>query len=161
MFKELDKRKISEVEISILEKWEKENILEKTIQNRIQNENYVFYDGPAYANGYPGLHHMLAKFLKDAFCKYQTMNGKKVYRKVGWDCHGLPVELKVEGELGIKNKKEIETLGIEKFNKKCEESVLDNEKSFVDLTKRMGQFIDTDNPYLTYKDYYIETEWWI
>jgi len=160
-FKELDKRSISEVEASIREFWETDNILQKTIDNRENCPNFVFYDGPAYANGYPGLHHVISKFLKDVFCKYKTMQGFRVLRKVGWDCHGLPVELHVEQKLGIKTKKEIENLGIEKFNNHCKESVMDNEKAFIDLTKKMGQFIDTDNPYLTYKDYFIETEWWI
>ena len=94
-FKELDKRKLSLVEADILKKWKEENILEKTIENRKDNDNWVFYDGPATANGMPGLHHMLAKFLKDSFCKYETMKGHRVLRKIGWDTHGLPVEVNV------------------------------------------------------------------
>jgi isoleucyl-tRNA synthetase len=161
IFEELSKDKTSVNESRILKYWEEIDILNKTIENRPKENNYVFYDGPAYANGYPGLHHMLAKFLKDTFCKYKTMKGHRVVRKIGWDTHGLPIESKVEAELGFKSKKDIEEFGIENFNKKCKESVLDNEKAFVSLTKKMGQFIDTDNPYLTYKDYFIETEWWI
>ena len=91
MFKELDKREVNLVETSILEEWKKQDILNKTIANRTGHENWVFYDGPATANGMPGLHHMVAKFLKDSFCKYQTMKGNRVLRKVGWDTHGLPV----------------------------------------------------------------------
>ena len=161
MFKELSKEKTSVVEQGIGDTWEKMNILEECINSRKDKSNFVFYDGPAYANGYPGLHHMIAKFLKDAFCKYKTMQGKRVLRKIGWDTHGLPIESKVEKDLNLKNKKEIEKFGIENFNNKCKESIMDNEKEFVSLTKKMGQFIDTDNPYLTFKDYYIETEWWI
>lgn len=161
IFEEFKKDKASVNEERILKHWEEIDILNKTIENRPIENNYVFYDGPAYANGYPGLHHMLAKFLKDTFCKYKTMKGHRVIRKIGWDTHGLPIESKVEAELGFKSKKDIENFGIENFNKKCKESVLDNEKAFVNLTKKMGQFIDTDNPYLTYKDYFIETEWWI
>ena len=158
-FKELESEASSVVESKYIDFWEKENILEKSIEKG--KKNFVFYDGPAYANGYPGLHHVIAKFLKDTFCKYKTMQGYRVVRKVGWDCHGLPVEQKVEKDLGLKNKKEIEAYGIENFNNRCRESVRDNEQAFINLTKKMGQFIDTDNPYLTYKDYFIETEWHI
>lgn len=161
-FKELDKRKTSEVESSILDSWGSVNsILERTIENRKNNENFVFFDGPATANGMPGIHHMLAKFLKDTFCKYKTMQGYKVIRKVGWDTHGLPVELQVEKELGFTGKKDIEKYGIEPFNQKCRESVWRNEKAFNDLTSKMGQFIDLEHPYVTYDNNYIETEWWI
>ena len=116
VFKELSKKSQYETEQEILNKWKKEDLLNKTIENRSENNNWVFYDGPATANGNPGVHHMVAKFLKDAFCKYQTMNGKKVLRKVGWDTHGLPVEVQVEKELGFEGKKDIEKYGIEGFN---------------------------------------------
>ena len=159
MFKELKKDEISKVEESFTEFWKKENILEKSINKN--KDYYVFYDGPATANGFPGLHHMVAKFIKDSICKYHSMKGKKVLRKVGWDTHGLPVELAVEKELGFKNKTDIEKYGIEAFNKKCKESVWKNEKAFSDLTVKMGQFIDLDHPYVTYDNNYIETEWWI
>ena len=159
MFKELKKGEISEVEKSFSDFWEKENILEKSINKN--KDYYVFYDGPATANGFPGLHHMVSKFMKDSICKYHSMKGKKVLRKVGWDTHGLPVELAVEKELGFKNKTDIEKYGIEAFNKKCRESVWKNEKAFSDLTVKMGQFIDLDHPYVTYDNNYIETEWWI
>ena len=161
-FKELDKRPTHEVEQSILDKWGGVNkILEETIENRKDAENFVFFDGPATANGMPGIHHMLAKFLKDSFCKYKTMTGKRVLRKVGWDTHGLPVELQVEKELGFSGKKDIEKYGIKEFNQKCRESVWKNEKAFSDLTSKMGQFIDLEHPYVTYDNNYIETEWWI
>ena len=159
MFKELKKGQISEIEAFYSEFWEEDNILQKSID---KNDKYfVFYDGPATANGFPGLHHMVAKFLKDSFCKYKTMQGYKVLRKVGWDTHGLPVELAVEKELGFKSKTDIEKYGIETFNKKCKESVWKNEKAFSDLTTKMGQFIDLKHPYVTYDNDYIETEWWI
>src|SRR5574344_2096762 len=122
-FKKLEKKEINEVEKTILDNWEKEDILNKTIDNRKNNKNFVFYDGPATANGMPGLHHMLAKFLKDTFCKYQTMKGYRVVRRVGWDTHGLPVELQVEKTLGFKNKTDSEKDGIEPYNKKCRESI--------------------------------------
>ena len=159
MFKELEKVKTSEVEKSISEKWEKMNILDRCIE---KNDKYfVFYDGPATANGFPGLHHMVAKFLKDSFCKYKTMQGYKVLRKVGWDTHGLPVEVEVEKTLGFKNKTDIEKYGIKEFNEKCREIVWKNEKAFSDLTTKMGQFVDLKHPYVTYDNNYIETEWYI
>ena len=161
-FEKLRNGKSSDIEKEILKEWGGTyNILNKTIENRKGNEKFVFYDGPATANGHPGLHHMMAKFLKDSFCKYQTMRGHKVLRKVGWDTHGLPVELQVEKELNFSGKKDIEKYGIEKFNKECKRAVWENEESFTRLTEEMGQFIDLKNPYVTYDNNYIETEWWI
>lgn len=161
-FKNLDKRESSVVESEILASWGGINTINnRQIENRKDSEYFVFYDGPAFANGFPGLHHMVAKNLKDAICKYKVMKGYKVIRKVGWDTHGLPVENHVEKKLGISSKKEIEELGIDKFNAECHKSVRENEAAFTDLTSKMGQFIDVENPYLTYKNEYIETEWWI
>ena len=160
-FNELSKEKVNVVEKRILDSWKKNDIFNKTIENRKSNENFVFYDGPATANGMPGVHHMLAKLLKDSFCKYKTMKGYKVLRKVGWDTHGLPVELGVEKALGFTSKADIEKYGIEQFNKKCKESVWENEEAFKKLTEEMGQFIDLEHPYVTYDNNYIETEWWI
>ena len=130
-FNELEKGKNSIIEDKISSNWQKMNILERTIENRKNNKEFVFYDGPATANGMPGIHHMLAKLLKDVFCKYKTMKGYKVLRKVGWDTHGLPVEVQVEKELGFQGKSDIEKYGIEKFNKKCRESVWKNEKASI------------------------------
>ncbi len=160
-FVSLDGRNVTEVEKDIREKWLKDNILDKCIQNRSDNPFWVFYDGPATANGMPGLHHMVAKFLKDSFCKYKTMQGYKVLRKIGWDTHGLPVEVQVEKKLGFSNKTDIENYGIEKFNQECKKAVWENEQAFCDLTNKMGQFIDLENRYITYDNNYIETEWWI
>ena len=160
-FQELDKRNVKEVEQDILKEWKNIDILNETIKNRETNDSWVFYDGPATANGNPGLHHMVAKFLKDSFCKYKTMQGNKVLRKVGWDTHGLPVEVQVEKELGFEGKKDIEKYGIKEFNEKCRESVWKNVDAFNRLTDEMGQFIDLKNPYITYDNNYIETEWWI
>ena len=110
-FKELDKRSVEEVEQSVLESWGGiNNITQKQIENRKDSDNFVFYDGPATANGMPGVHHILAKLLKDTFCKYKTMKGYKVLRKVGWDTHGLPVEVQVEKKLQFKDKSDIEIL---------------------------------------------------
>lgn len=160
-FKELEKNKISVNEAKIAEMWKEMDILNRTIDNRSKENNFVFYDGPATANGMPGLHHMLSKLLKDTFTKYKTMQGHRVIRKAGWDTHGLPVELEVEKQLGFKSKTDIEAYGIEEFNKKCKESVFKNEASFRKYTEKMGQFIDLDNAYVTYDNDYIESVWWI
>ena len=161
-FEKLSEGKVSVVEKQISKKWGGVyDILNETIEHRKESPKFVFYDGPATANGFPGLHHMMAKFLKDSFCKYQTMKGHKVLRKVGWDTHGLPVELQVEKELGFSGKKDIEKYGIEAFNKECRNIVWKNEEAFTRLTEEMGQFIDLKNPYVTYDNNYIETEWWI
>lgn len=159
MFKELEKDKTSVLEEKRMNHFLESGLLNKSIENR--KDCFVFYDGPATANGMPGIHHMLAKLLKDTFCKYKTMQGYKVLRKVGWDTHGLPVEVQVEKELGFSGKTDIEKYGIKEFNEKCRESVWKNEKAFKDFTNKMGQFIDLENPYITYDNNYIETEWWI
>lgn len=160
-FKKLEQGKINDIEKKYSEYWEKENTFNKSIENRKDNENFVFYDGPATANGMPGIHHMMAKLLKDTITKYKTMQGYRVLRKVGWDTHGLPVEVQVEKELGFNGKGDIEKYGIKEFNQKCRESVWKNEKYFTKFTKEMGQFIDLEHPYVTYNNDYIETEWWI
>ena len=159
MFKELSKEKIHVAEEKRMQHFLDEDILQKSIDQR--DKNFVFYDGPATANGMPGIHHMLAKLLKDSICKYKTMQGYKVVRKVGWDTHGLPVEVQVEKELGFSGKTDIEKYGIKEFNEKCRESVWKNEKAFRDFTNKMGQFINLEDPYVTYQNDYIETEWWI
>ena len=161
-FKELGKSSIQEEEKKIGESWGGVNkITERQIENRQGCENFVFYDGPATANGMPGVHHILAKLLKDTFCKYKTMKGYRVLRKIGWDTHGLPVEVQVEKELGFNGKNDIEKYGIKEFNEKCRESVWKNEKAFREFTEELGQFIDLEHPYITYDNNYIETEWWI
>ena len=159
MFKELSKEKIHVADEKRMQHFLDDHILQKSIDNR--DKYFVFYDGPATANGMPGIHHMLAKLLKDSVCKYKTMQGYKVIRKVGWDTHGLPVEVQVEKELGFSGKNDIEKYGIKEFNEKCRESVWKNEKAFRDFTNKMGQFIDLEDPYITYQNDYIETEWWI
>ena len=161
-FKELDKRDVSTVEKAICESWGGVNkINDRQVENRKGCENFVFYDGPATANGMPGVHHILAKLLKDTFCKYKTMKGYRVVRKIGWDTHGLPVEVQVEKELGFEGKNDIEKYGIKEFNEKCRESVWKNEKAFREFTEELGQFIDLEHPYITYDNDYIESEWWI
>lgn len=161
MFKELDKRKTSEVEKELSKKWKENNIFEKTIENREGKEDFVFYDGPIYANAKPGIHHVFAKTIKDSFCKYKTMQGYHVLRKIGLDTHGLPIEVNVEKKLGFKNKSDIESFGIENFCKECNNETASNIDEVKKVTDLMGQFIDCEHPYVTCDNQYIESEWWI
>ena len=160
-FKELEKGKISDVESKILARWKEEDILEKTIENRKDNETWVFYDGPIYANAKPGIHHVLAKTIKDSFCKYKTMKGYKVLRKIGLDTHGLPIEVNVEKKLGFKTKADIEKFGIENFCRECNNATALNIDEVNLLTDNMGQFIDSKHPYVTCSNEFIESEWWL
>src|SRR5690606_27788247 len=162
MFKQnLEKINYPETEEKILKFWEENKIFEKSISSRDENKPFTFYEGPPTANGKPGIHHVMSRTLKDLVCRYKTMEGYQVKRKAGWDTHGLPVEIEVEKKLNLKNKQEIEDYGIEKFNKKCKESVFQYEKLWREMTIRMGYAIDLDNPYITLENYYIETVWWI
>ena len=161
-FEKLKTGNVSEIEQSIREEWGGvENILKKTIDNRSDNDMYVFYDGPIYANAKPGLHHVFAKTIKDAICKYKTMRGYKVLRKIGLDTHGLPIEVNVEKKLGFKNKSDIEKFGIENFCKECNKETDSNIDEVKKVTEMMGQFIDCSNPYITCTNDYIESEWWL
>ncbi len=145
----------------ILRFWRDNNVFEKSIKRQKKAANFVFYEGPPTANGRPGIHHVLTRVFKDIVCRYKTMRGFKVQRKAGWDTHGLPVELQVEKELGLKSKKDIEKYGIAKFNKKCKESVWKYKKEWEKLTERIAFWLDIDNPYITYQPEYIESIWWI
>ena len=160
-FKELNKKAINETESEVLKFWKENNIFEKSISNRENKENYVFYDGPIYANAKPGIHHVFAKTIKDAFTKYKTMQGYRVLRKIGLDTHGLPIEVNVEKKLGFKNKSDIEKFGIENFCKECNCETATNIDEVKKITDMMGQFIDCDHPYVTCDNEYIESEWWI
>ncbi len=160
-FEELDKRHVHEVEENILKKWKEEDILNETIKLRDNSNSWVFYDGPIYANAKPGIHHVFAKTIKDSFCKYKTMKGYKVLRKIGLDTHGLPIEVNVEKKLGFKSKADIEALGVEKFCEACKVETDSNIDEVKKITDMMGQFIDCDHPYVTCDKEYIESEWWI
>ena len=160
-FKELDKRTPSEVESSILKEWKKMDILELTTKNREGKEDWVFYDGPIYANAKPGIHHVFSKTIKDSFCKYKIMKGYHVLRKIGLDTHGLPIEVNVEKKLGFKSKLDIEKLGVENFCIECKNETATNIDEVEKVTDMMGQFIDCKNPYVTCDNEFIETEWWI
>ena len=160
-FKELSKKNINEVESDLLKEWKKVDILKKTVDNREGNEDYVFYDGPIYANAKPGIHHVFAKTIKDSFCKYKAMKGYKVDRKIGLDCNGLPIEYNVEKKLGINGKKAIEEFGIDNFIEECKKNTALNIDEVNKVTDMMGQFIDCDHPYVTCVNDYHETEWYL
>ncbi|WP_026395088.1 isoleucine--tRNA ligase [Acetobacterium malicum] len=160
-FKTLIEGKIGDREDAISQQWEAMNLLQQTIDNRAGQENFVFYEGPPTANGRPGIHHVLARTLKDTVCKYKVMDGYRVLRKGGWDTHGLPVEIEVEKQLGLSSKPEIEAYGIDKFNEKCKESVFNYEGQWKEMSRKMGYFIDMEDPYITLDNNYIETVWWI
>ena len=160
-FNELSKLPVSEREQEISRYWENIDLLHRSVDTRDENKPFVFYEGPPTANGKPGIHHVMARTLKDIVCRHKTMEGYQVKRKAGWDTHGLPVEIEVEKQLNLKNKYEIEEYGIEAFNKKCKDSVFQYEKLWRDMTTRMAYEIDLDNPYVTLEDDYIESVWWI
>ncbi len=161
MFKELtDKINYAEVEKEILKFWEEKKIFEESITSRNGRPLYTFYEGPPTANGRPGIHHVMARTLKDAFCRYKTMSGYQVHRKAGWDTHGLPVEIEVEKQIGIKHKDEILTFGVEKFNQLCRESVWKYQADWERMTKEMGYWVDLKDPYVTFHNNYIESIWW-
>ena len=160
-FLELDKRSAHEVENSILEEWKRKDILNLTIENRSDSKDFVFYDGPIYANAKPGIHHVFAKTIKDSFCKYKTMKGYRVLRRIGLDTHGLPIEVNVEKKLGFRSKSDIEKFGIENFCRECNQETATNIDEINKVTGMMGQFIDCDNPYITCSNDFIESEWWL
>ncbi|NLN49019.1 MAG: class I tRNA ligase family protein, partial [Clostridiales bacterium] len=160
-FKPLSDVHVAEREKNISRFWDEVDILNKTIENREGKEPYIFYEGPPTANGSPGIHHVIARTLKDTVCRYYNMKGFQVRRKAGWDTHGLPVEIEVEKRLKLSNKNEIEEYGIAEFNEKCRESVFSYEKEWREMTERMGYSIDLDNPYITLDNNYIESVWWI
>ncbi len=162
MYNKVDiKEKTSALEKRVREYWKKNNTALKSETNRNNAEKYIFFEGPPTANGMPGIHHVIARTLKDSVCRYKTMKGFQVKRKAGWDTHGLPVEIEVEKQLKLKDKKEVEEYGLEKFNTKCRNSVFTYEKEWREMTKEMGYWIDLDDPYITLENDYIETVWWI
>ncbi|NLY84863.1 MAG: isoleucine--tRNA ligase [Tissierellia bacterium] len=160
-FNELSNEPVKIREQRISEYWKKIDLLNKSVATRENSKPYIFYEGPPTANGKPGIHHVMARTLKDLTCRYKTMKGYQVKRKAGWDTHGLPVEIEVEKKLNLKNKQDIEKYGIEEFNKQCRESVFQYEKLWREMTERMAYLIDLDNPYITLDNDYIESVWWI
>jgi isoleucyl-tRNA synthetase len=146
---------------TVLEKWERENVFEQSISTREGHPPFIFFEGPPSANGLPGIHHVMARSIKDIFCRYKTLKGFQVKRKAGWDTHGLPVELGVEKELGI-TKEDIGTkISVEDYNKACKEAVMRYTDIWNDLTLKMGYWVDMENPYITYESKYMESVWWL
>ena len=161
MFERLSELPVAEVQQKQVEKWKREDLLNKCVTEREGKPEYVFYEGPPTANGMPGIHHVMARTLKDSVCRYWTMKGYQVNRKAGWDTHGLPVEIEVEKQLNMNGKQDIEKYGIKKFNEKCRESVFTYTDKWREMTERMAYLVDLDNPYITLKNDYIESGWWI
>ncbi len=159
-FKEVKNVDFPKLELEILEYWKQNKIFEKSLSTREDGIPFTFYEGPPTANGKPGIHHVLARTVKDLFCRYKTIKGFRVNRKAGWDTHGLPVEIEIEKELGLKGREEVEAYGIAEYNKLCRESVLKYKHLWDDLTKRMGYWVDLENPYVTFENDYIESVWW-
>jgi len=158
-YKTYDGLSLPNVAQRVLKKWEEQNIFEKSITTRDENKPFVFFEGPPSANGLPGIHHVMARSIKDIFCRYKTLKGFQVKRKAGWDTHGLPVELGVEKALGITKEDIGKKITVEEYNKKCRETVMQYTDVWNNLTKQMGYWVDMENPYITYEAKYMESVW--
>jgi len=157
-YKGLDLTKVAD---ETLQFWEEHDVFEKSITSRDENKPFVFYEGPPSANGLPGIHHVMARAIKDIFCRYKTLQGYQVKRKAGWDTHGLPIELGVEKELGITKEDIGIKISIEEYNEACKKAVMRYTDVWEELTRKMGHWVDMNDPYITYKPKYIETVWWL
>lgn len=157
-YKGLDLPKVAD---EVLDFWKKENIFEKSVTTREGNQPYVFFEGPPSANGLPGIHHVMARAIKDIFCRYKTQKGYQVKRKAGWDTHGLPVELGTEKELGITKEDIGKTISVTEYNEACKRTVMRYTDVWNDLTEKMGYWVDMEDPYVTYKSKYMESVWWL
>jgi len=160
-FREFDQVDFPSLEKEILDWWLKEDIFGQSVRQHTGEPVFTFYEGPPTANGRPGIHHVMSRTIKDAFCRYKTMKGFQVERKAGWDTHGLPVEIEVEKELGLEGRHQVEEYGIARYNAACRESVLRYKQLWDDLTVRMGYWVDQDDPYVTFTTPYIESVWWL
>ncbi len=160
-FTERNKLNLSETGKEVLRQWDEEDVFHQSISQREGCPSFIFYEGPPSANGHPGIHHVLARSIKDTFCRFKTMKGYQVERKAGWDTHGLPVELGVEKELGITKEDIGKTISIEEYNQKCRENVMMYTGEWTDLSHRMGYWVDMEHPYITYDNKYIESLWWL
>ncbi|MDQ0067113.1 isoleucine--tRNA ligase [Chryseobacterium lathyri] len=160
-FKEYKNLNLIDVAENVAEFWKQNKTFSKSVEIREGNAEFVFYEGPPSANGMPGIHHVMARALKDIFCRFQTQNGKQVFRKAGWDTHGLPVELGVEKELGITKEDIGKKISIEDYNKACREAVMRYTDVWNNLTEKIGYWVDLEDPYITYKSKYMETVWWL
>ncbi len=145
----------------VMKQWEEDNVFQRSVESRPKDRRFVFFEGPPSANGKPGIHHVMARALKDLFCRYRTLKGDRVERKAGWDTHGLPVELGVEKALGITKEDIGQKISVEEYNTACRESVMQYTQEWNDLTRRMGYWVDMDAPYVTYQPKYMESVWWL
>ncbi|WP_294345448.1 isoleucine--tRNA ligase [uncultured Sphingobacterium sp.] len=161
MYKEYKQLNLPEIGKEILTRWEQEKIFEKSINNRPKSKTYTFFEGPPSANGMPGIHHVMARTIKDIFCRYKTLKGYQVKRKGGWDTHGLPIELAVEKALGITKEDIGKKITVEQYNDACRKEVMKYTDVWNDLTTKMGYWVDLEHPYITYKNEYIETLWYL
>ena len=161
MYKEYKQLDLSKTGKEILDYWKKNQVFEKSISNRPASKPYIFYEGPPSANGMPGIHHVMARSIKDIFCRYKTLKGYRVERKGGWDTHGLPIELAVEKKLGITKDDIGKSISVDDYNAACRKEVMKYTDVWNDLTEKMGYWVDLNNPYITYENEYIETLWWI
>jgi isoleucyl-tRNA synthetase len=159
-FDEVKQLAYPKAEVEILNWWAEKDIFKKSLKSRADGIPFTFYEGPPTANGKPGIHHVMARTVKDLFCRYKTLKGFRVNRKAGWDTHGLPVEIEVEKELGLEGRSQVEDYGLAEYNAKCRESVLKYKHLWDDLTNRMGYWVDLENPYMTFDNNYIESVWW-
>ena len=160
-FKQYKQLSLSNIHKEVLGNWKESDVFDKSIERRKGNPTFTFYEGPPSANGMPGIHHVIARTIKDLFCRYKTLQGFQVNRKAGWDTHGLPVELGVEKELGITKEDIGSTISIEDYNKACRTNVMKYKGSWEDITEEMGYWVDMQNPYVTYDNKYIESVWWL
>ena len=160
-FTEYSQLNLSDINKEVLKKWDENDVFSHSMTEREGCPSFVFYEGPPSANGMPGIHHVMARTIKDTFCRYKTMKGFQVKRKAGWDTHGLPVELGVEKALGITKEDIGKTISVAEYNKHCRTDVMKFTKEWTDLTHKMGYWVDLDNPYITYDNRYIETLWWL
>lgn len=161
MYREFKQLELAKIGKEILDFWKAENIFEKSIESRPKSKPFTFYEGPPSANGMPGIHHVMARAIKDIFCRYKTLKGYQVKRKGGWDTHGLPIELAVEKKLGIVKEDIGKKISVDEYNAACKEEVMRYTDVWNDLTEKMGYWVDLQNPYVTYHNEYIETLWWI
>lgn len=160
-FKELKLVDHPSLELEILKEWQDQDVFAQSIKAREGAPAFTFYEGPPTANGRPGIHHVMGRTIKDAFCRYKTMKGFQVARKAGWDTHGLPVEIEVEKELGLEGRHQVEEYGIERYNRACRESVLRYKDLWDEVTTRIGFWVNLDDPYVTFRSSYVESVWWL
>ncbi|HEX2166073.1 MAG TPA: class I tRNA ligase family protein, partial [Longimicrobiales bacterium] len=152
---------VIELEEQVLAQWREEDLFRKTLEQTESGQEFVFFEGPPTANGRPGIHHVLSRTIKDVVCRYHTMRGRHVTRIAGWDTHGLPVEIEAERRLGISGKRQIEEVGVARFNEVCRESVFTYKEDWERLSERIGYWLDYSRPYVTFEPDYIESVWWI